>query len=116
MTRIANSPYETRECWKILSRRKGRTIFLAEVATEDKVKRDLEMTEQDRRMMYWGYSFETFCSSVDGELSSHRDQVNTDEAWCPVFKTKIGHMSILFAAEVDCIKSDTKGTKNTIFI
>lgn len=75
------------------------------------------MTPQHRLFSYYGYSFESYCTStvpnsrepVD-ESSRHPfgwgGDVDTNVQWCNVVKTKLGSDRLIIGGEVDCVRGE----------
>ena len=75
------------------------------------------MDERQRRQTYYGYAFESYCTSSTpggrrrkGEGEGYRDNpgwsgdVDTNVQWCCVVKTKLGDTRIVMGGEVDCVR------------
>ena len=74
------------------------------------------MTPHHRLQSYFGYSFESFCTSSlpdrrppidrDGrhDVEGWGGDVNTNEQWCSVMKTKLGSDRLVIGGEVDCVR------------
>mgnify|MGYP000126656866 CR=1 FL=1 len=46
--------------------------------------------------MYYGYSFESWCTTAEpGKGPKWAGDVNTNEQWCQVVKTKIGNTRLV---------------------
>ena len=65
--------------------------------------------------MYYGYAFESYCTTDsptstaedpkrDGDNPLWGGDVNTNVQWCSVVKTKLGDMRIIIGGEVDCVR------------
>ncbi|KAJ2848147.1 decapping endonuclease targeting mRNA, partial [Coemansia brasiliensis] len=115
LTRIFVTPFSLREAWSMNATRIGKTIFIEDNVTEDKLADRLGSSEAHRLMMFSGYKFETL-SVIDAppksltheQLQAKLDErqsvvVNTNSEYCSVFRTKLGAHSIISGAEVDCI-------------
>ena len=72
------------------------------------------MTPHHRLQSYYGYSFESYCTSSH---PTQRDDatnitdprgwggdVDTNVQWCAVVKTKLGTQRIVIGGEVDCVR------------
>ena len=60
---------------------------------------------------YFGYSFESYCTSStpDPKDDPHRvgswsGDVDTNVQWCSVAKTKLGETRLIIGGEVDCVR------------
>lgn len=69
MTCIACTPYENQEPWKIVAVLHKGSIYLCARDTEDKIKRKVNMTEQEKRFTSWGYKFEQYLLSGKFKLT-----------------------------------------------
>lgn len=71
-----------------------------------------DMTPHHRQLTYYGYSFESYCTSSQphqperlvGHPPGWSGDVNTNVQWCSVVKTKLGAHRLLIGGEVDCVK------------
>lgn len=69
---------------------------------------------------YFGYSFESYCTSnlpVRSSISNDRAQrhpsgwggdVDTNVQWCSVIRTKLGDVRMVLGGEVDCVRGQSK--------
>lgn len=73
------------------------------------------MTERQLKQTYYGYGFESYCTSdtprqrprPDGkrkEPYGWSGDVNNNVQWCSVVRTKLGNTRILIGGEVDCVR------------
>lgn len=67
------------------------------------------MTPRHRLQSYYGYAFESYCTSSTAERRDERSSrwggdVNTNVQWCGVVKTKLGNRRIIMGGEVDCVR------------
>ncbi|GAA5987321.1 hypothetical protein JCM10908_001908 [Rhodotorula pacifica] len=56
---------------------------------------------------YYGYSFESYCTTSPSVASSCEDDFsipNTNVQWCSVVKTSLGGMRTIVGGEVDCVQ------------
>ena len=65
---------------------------------------------------YYGYSFESYCTSESppdshssaGVQATHAlgwgGDVNTNIQWCSVVRTKLGETRMILGGEVDCVR------------
>lgn len=69
-------------------------IYLEENLTEER-KMDMARQENNprsRKFAYHGYSFESWCTTAEPNLGPlWGGDVNTNEQWCHVVKTKLGN-------------------------
>jgi RAT1-interacting protein len=76
------------------------------------------MNARQRSQMYYGYAFESYCTS---EMPNTREprrnphpkdppgwggDVNTNVQWCSVVRTKLGDTRMIIGGEVDCVRGD----------
>ncbi|KAI9202292.1 RAI1 like PD-XK nuclease-domain-containing protein [Polychytrium aggregatum] len=113
MTKIMCTPYAN-EPWEL-----GLTLFEGTIYIEEHKfpsKYSNMSPEEDRRMTYMGYKFESI-STADvppSELDPSSDStepklINTNEQFCSVCKTKLGDLSLIIGGEVDC---QTEGARD----
>lgn len=79
------------------------------------------MAPRQRQQTYYGYAFESYCTSDTPTRQpprQHQHQqdnrrgtpfgwggdVNTNVQWCSVVRTKLGDTRIVIGGEVDCVK------------
>ena len=74
------------------------------------------MEPRQRLWTYYGYAFESYCTSEVPESQSRRagqpsnappgwgGDVDTNVQWCSVVRTKLGDTRIILGGEVDCIR------------
>jgi RAT1-interacting protein len=72
------------------------------------------MQPRHRQQTYYGYSFESYCTSespTQGHPTRNRNvpkgwggDVNTNVQWCSVVRTKLGNTRLVIGGEVDCIR------------
>ena len=74
-----------------------------------------EVTQRQRMMMYYGYAFESYCTSVTptrtetgpaqpGDPPGWSGDVDTNVQWCSVVKSKLGDIRMVIGGEVDCVR------------
>ena len=74
-----------------------------------------DLTPRHRLQSYYGYSFESYCTSSvpnrhvppdDGKTHVHGwgGDVDTNVQWCSVVKTKLGGDRLVIGGEVDCVR------------
>jgi len=76
------------------------------------------MNERQRSQMYYGYAFESYCTSETPNTRGPRSEphpkhppgwggdVNTNVQWCSVVRTKLGDTRMIIGGEVDCVRGD----------
>ena len=60
LTKMLCSLYNHQEPWKVAATLHQGTIYLQEIETEEKRRREAEMPEKQREMSYWGLKFENY--------------------------------------------------------
>ncbi|KAF9267999.1 RAI1-domain-containing protein [Marasmius fiardii PR-910] len=130
ITKILTAPYEERDGWSMNVMVIDGTLHLEEHLDKGKLLEKNNIEDRQHRNMYYGYAFESFCTTDSPVDSSSRDSVsssydqepsfasdgrddtnslwggdvNTNVQWCSVVKTKLGDMRIIIGGEVDCVK------------
>ena len=92
--------------------------------TEHKKKQEIQASDKQKLMSYWGYRFETLSTiskppnevkKGDVELEQRlTESANTNIQYCILVKTKLGKSSIIMGAEVDCCRGTQ--TKNPVLL
>lgn len=69
---------------------------------------------RQRTSMYYGYAFESYCTSDSPTRELDRaakdpppgwgGDVNTNAQWCSVVRTKLDDMRMILGGEVDCVR------------
>jgi len=69
------------------------------------------MEPRHRQQMYYGYAFESYCTSDSPVRGTASDgptgwggDVDTNVQWCSVVRTKLGNTRLLIGGEVDCVR------------
>ena len=70
------------------------------------------MTPNHRLRSYYGYSFESWCTSsmprtqerLEGHPPGWSGDVDTNVQWCSVVKTKLVDTRMIIGGEVDCVR------------
>ena len=64
------------------------------------------MTPRHRRQTYYGYAFESWCTSPTpaSAAGAGGGDVDTNVQWCSVVKTKLGATRLVLGGEVDCVR------------
>lgn len=68
-----------------------------------------DMTPHHRLQSYYGYSFESFCTTSTpdvGQQPGWSGDVDNNVQWCSVVKTKLGDTRLLIGGEVDCVRGE----------
>jgi len=118
MTKIFTAPYEHRDSWSLNAMLVGDTLYLEEYLDPEQIQEKEAMSTDNRRMSYYGYSFESFCTlphpkDASPEGDGWGGDVNTNVQWCSVVKTKLNDLRIIMAAEVDCVRAQYTGQPDT---
>lgn len=115
-TTIMCTPYEKREGWQLFAVKHKGTIYLRQMDTEAKIKAEANKPEHQLKMSSWGYKFEQFVlkdlkkerdESFDIESGRKLPPVNENEEFCSVFRTRLGHHSMVYGAEMDGFRMKT---------
>jgi len=97
------------------------TMYFEEHLSLAKLQEKNEMTPHHRLQSYYGYAFESWCTSDYPPASaSHRTQVggwggdvDTNVQWCSVVQTKLGDVNMIMGGEVDCVRGKYTGQPDT---
>ncbi|GJE89921.1 RAI1 domain-containing protein [Phanerochaete sordida] len=125
MTKILTAPYEDRDGWELNVMLVDGTLYLEEHTSNEKLVEKEYMEPRHRLFSYFGYSFESYCTSshpdrreVHAEGRSHPfgwgGDVDTNVQWCAVVKTKLGDQRLVIGGEVDCVRERFKGSTDTL--
>ncbi|KAL4062868.1 RAI1 like PD-XK nuclease-domain-containing protein [Scleroderma yunnanense] len=109
MTKILVAPYEETDSWELNVMLVHGTFYLEEHLSDAKLKEKDAMTPRHRLQSYYGYAFESYCTSTEPRPSGWGGDVNTNVQWCSVVKTKLGDRRIVMGGEVDCVRGDYSG-------
>eukprot|EP00079_Xenopus_tropicalis_P028834 XP_012823852.1 PREDICTED: decapping and exoribonuclease protein isoform X1 [Xenopus tropicalis] len=125
LTKLLCTPYETQEGWLLAVTLFKGTFYISERETEAARKKREERTQEQERLMYSGYKFESYICA-DGPYGSDQMDilqdnlklrtvpdspdrqpsqsavVNTNEAYCSVLLARLTSHSLLISGEVDC--------------
>lgn len=101
------------------------TLYLEEHLSEARLKEKNEMEPRHMKMSYYGYAFESYCTSetpsragrpvgvaVDAPFAWSGD-VDTNVQWCSVVKTKLGNTRMVIGGEVDCVEGHYSNRTDT---
>lgn len=122
--RILIAPYEERDSWELNVMSLNGTLYFEEHLSEAKITEKNDIPPRHRIQMYYGYSFESYCSSSrpgrreefntpDRHVNGWGGDVNTNVQWCSVVKTKLGDTRLLIGGEVDCVRDKFSGKTDT---
>jgi RAT1-interacting protein len=64
LTKIAATPYEQREGWRMACIRHAGVIFICEYRTQEKRRSIENMTAKEKLMSYWGVKFEQYMTTT----------------------------------------------------
>ncbi|KAF5340876.1 hypothetical protein D9758_012156 [Tetrapyrgos nigripes] len=149
MTRILTAPYEDQDGWEMNVMFVNGTMYLEEHLTEAKLHEKYvfyslgvlvfvtealthrnNMEPRHRKFMYYGYAFESFCTSEkppdSGPAKSSSStalhptaptgwggDIDTNVQWCSVVRTKLGDIRLVIGGEVDCVRGKYTGNTDT---
>ncbi|VDK77090.1 unnamed protein product [Litomosoides sigmodontis] len=110
LTRIACSPYEYRDGWRIAAVRYKSVNFICEFPTNEKIVELKSMSNRDKLMTYWGFKFEQYMTSDSLSSEPNRNEPVTNlEEFDVIVKARLGGrkngLRILYSGETDCIDS-----------
>lgn len=110
MTRIMAAGYETANSdgWEMNAMSLDGTLYLEDAASP---KHESESTPERKRQTYYGYAYESVCTSAPAEerapYDPPLDPVDTDVQWCAVVKANLGGVRMILGGEVDCVEEGT---------
>jgi len=111
------SPYEDRDGWDLNVMFMGETMYFEEHLSNAKVQEKNDMEPLHRLQSYYGYAFESYCTSstpVRPETGNGwGGDVDTNVQWCSVVKTKLGDTRMFIGGEVDCVRGSFDGQTDT---
>ncbi|KAH9382017.1 hypothetical protein HPB48_016622 [Haemaphysalis longicornis] len=105
LARIACTPYDKSNDWRLVACRHRGTIFLCSSLTDAyrQLRLDDKADPERDRPAYWGYKFEQFmAASEPGGEPNVQAMVNEREACHIVVRSRLASHSLLVAAQVDC--------------
>ncbi|CAE6408910.1 unnamed protein product [Rhizoctonia solani] len=123
MTKLLIAPFENRDPVNLNLMFVDGCIYAEEHTTDAALTEKENMAPRQRRMTYYGYSFESF-STWDEPLKRKEQHLERDRArcwsgdvdtnvqFCSVVKTKIGAERVILGGEVDCCKDQYTGQPN----
>ncbi|WFC97839.1 decapping endonuclease targeting mRNA [Malassezia yamatoensis] len=105
----------------------GDTLIMEEVpptVEERTALSNKSKSMKQRRATYFGYSFESYCTldtshPIDPEKVTEFSaspagwgaDVNTNQQWCHIVKTRLGDSRLILGGEVDCVKTEKANEK-----
>jgi len=99
------------------------TIYFEEHLSEAKLKEKNDVEPRHRVQMYYGYAFESYCTSETPTRPPHNPRsehppgwggdVDTNVQWCSVVRTKLGDTRMVIGGEVDCVRGKYSGSTDT---
>ncbi|PVF93357.1 RAI1-domain-containing protein [Serendipita vermifera] len=117
LCKILVAPYEERDSWTLNVMMRNGVLYLEEHLTNDQLREKESMPERQRQQTYYGYSFESWCTSDQPRRRDGASQwggdVNTNEQWCSVVKGKLGDFRLVMGGEVDCVRDRYTGQPDT---
>ncbi|KIJ33157.1 hypothetical protein M422DRAFT_213508 [Sphaerobolus stellatus SS14] len=123
ITKILTAPYEDRDGWELNVMYVDGTLYFEEHSSEEKLQEKSSISGKQRLMTYYGYAFESYCTSDvpsnHPSTSSNRERngwggdVDTNVQWCSIIKTKLGDSRIIIGGEVDCVRDRYTGQPDT---
>jgi len=91
------------------------TLYFEEFISDTRLKEKEDMTPHHRTQTYYGYAFESWCTSSRPDApSGWGGDVDTNVQWCSVVKTKLGDTRIVIGGEVDCVRDRYTGRNDTM--
>ncbi|KZT50616.1 RAI1-domain-containing protein [Calocera cornea HHB12733] len=133
MTKIMTAQYEDRDEWEMNAMILDGTLYLEDNKGVTylnphtlKSREPLELTpkrtvtEPQRKLMYTGYAFESYCTvdhpSQEPIVGSHEPDVNTNMQWCSVVQTNLGPWNLVLGGEVDCVRGRYTGKNDGNYV
>ncbi|UYV80923.1 DXO [Cordylochernes scorpioides] len=114
MTTLLCTPYEKKEPWCIGATLFRNTIYLCKFPTEYDFRQQERRTERDERMAFWGLKFEQYLmAGSPTEEPNPETQLNQNEEYCIVVKTRLNGHKIVMAAEVDGLEGSSRHPGST---
>ncbi|KAI0751676.1 RAI1-domain-containing protein [Daedaleopsis nitida] len=121
MTKILTAPYEERDGCELNVMFVNGTLYIEEHLTDAKLAAKENLAPRQRQQTYYGYSFESWCTSsrpgvperIAGHPTGWGGDVDTNVQWCSVIKTKLGDSHLVIGGEVDCVRGRFDGKTDT---
>lgn len=107
LRQIMCTPYERQNDYRLLATRLNGTIYLSRVETEEQRIEQEQMTRRHMDMCSWGFKFEQYCTTSPPNMAPVTSgPVNESKEFACVYRCKLDGLHLLYAAEMDCMKSD----------
>ncbi len=113
LTKIATTPYESRQAWKMAVVRHKNMYFLAEFSPEEPEPTECEPTDADQMerqdlKCFWGFKFEQYmgASSPNG-LPCLDSAIDNNNTFNSVVRARLCSHRLLFVGEIDCMHPET---------
>lgn len=98
------------------------TLYFEEHLTDAALVEKEDMTPHHRLQSYYGYSFESWCTSskpstqetLGGHPPGWGGDVDTNVQWCGVVKSSLGDHSMIIGGEVDCVRGKYNGDTRSL--
>jgi len=96
-------------------------MYFEEHLSNTRLKEKNDMEPRHRLQTYYGYAFESYCTSASlarepeavrlktGAPIGWGGDVDTNVQWCSVVRTKLGNTRLLIGGEVDCVQGKYTG-------
>ncbi|KAI5070847.1 hypothetical protein GOP47_0015190 [Adiantum capillus-veneris] len=108
LNKIMGTAYNRSEPWEMGVHKRRGTVYL-----DVRKLPEGPCDERQRRMMYWGYSFEQL--ATEHETSEvEPDSVDANAEYCVLIRTKLGAHRIIMGAEIDCYDGMRDGKRQYI--
>ncbi|KAK7016290.1 RAI1 domain-containing protein [Favolaschia claudopus] len=130
LTRIMTAPYEERDGWDMNVMCVDGVLYFEEHLDEAKLRAKNDLAPRQRLNTYYGYAFESYCTSekpstsnvpcvnvpqAPGDPPGWGGDVDTNVQWCSVVRTKLGDTRLVIGGEVDCVRG-TYTSKTDTFV
>lgn len=91
------------------------TFYFEEHQSDERLKERNDLPPNQRLQTYYGYSFESYCTSPSPKKSTPGwgGDVDNNVQWCSVVKTKLADTRLFIGGEVDCVRDKYTGTPDT---
>ncbi|KAK9893609.1 RAI1-domain-containing protein [Cystobasidium minutum MCA 4210] len=108
-TKLLTALYEEREGFEMNVMMVDGCLYLEEYKSPQKRKKVMDTTL--RLQSYYGYAFESYCTSEDPNPPQPTTpeecwsgDVNTNVQWCSIVRTSLGDVPMILGGEVDCVR------------
>ena len=98
LTKILCTPYCRNDAWEIGVTKRNGVLFFDVRETAQQIAAEANKTEEQHRMCYWGYKFETFATWPTTGLSSDEDPSAPPDlraAFCTIAKATVGRHKVM---------------------